>query len=151
VVTKMGILSRFRSGYRYFNTFGGNPVSCAAAMAVLEEIEDESLLENARIVGEYALGRMQRLQNKHECIGNVRGSGLVFGAEMVLNRESREPAITFTDRIINAMRHRGIIHSKLGRHKNMLKIRPPMPFTIENADLLFDTLDDVLAKTPLAP
>ena len=94
---------------------------------------------------------MQRLQNKHECIGNVRGSGLVFGAEMVLNRESREPAITFTDRIINAMRHRGIIHSKLGRHKNMLKIRPPMPFTIENADLLFDTLDDVLAKTPLAP
>jgi 4-aminobutyrate aminotransferase-like enzyme len=68
---------------------------------------------------------------------------------MVLNRETKEPASAFTDVVINKMRHRGIIHSKLGRHKNTLKIRPPMPFSVENADLLFDTLDEVLGETPL--
>ena len=83
-------------------------------------------------------------------IGDIRGSGLVFGAEMVLDQSAKTPASAFTDRIINALRHRGIILSKLGRHKNTLKIRPPMPFSIENADLLFDTLDEVLAETPVS-
>ena len=142
-------LQRFRAGYRYFNTFGGNPVSCAAAMAVLEEIEDKQLLENARTVGKHARSRMGALARKYDFIGDVRGSGLIFGAEMVLDRDSKEPASAFTDRVINEMRQRGIIHSKLGRHKNTLKIRPPMPFSVENADLLFDTLDDVLAETPI--
>ena len=79
----------------------------------------------------------------------MRGSGLIFGAELVFDRDSKEPASEFTDRIINEMRHRGVIHSKLGRHKNTLKIRPPLPFSIENADLLFDTLDAVLSDMPL--
>ncbi len=149
VVTRTEILTKFRKGYRYFNTFGGNPVSCAAAMAVLEEIEDKQLLENARTVGKHAQSRMGALARKYEFIGDVRGSGLIFGAEMVLDRDSKEPASAFTDRVINEMRQRGIIHSKLGRHKNTLKIRPPMPFSVENADLLFDTLDDVLAETPI--
>lgn len=151
VVTRSEILSTFRKGYRYFNTFGGNPVSCAGAMAVLEEIEDKALVENARVVGQHARKRLEVLKQKYDFIGDVRGSGLVFGAEMVLDRETKEPASDFTDRVINAMRHRGVIHSKLGRHKNTLKIRPPMPFSIENADLLFDTLDDVLSETPLQP
>jgi 4-aminobutyrate aminotransferase-like enzyme len=151
VVTRAEILSTFRKGYRYFNTFGGNPVSCAAAMAVLEEIEDKALVENARVVGLHARKRLETLREKYDFIGDVRGSGLVFGAEMVLDRETKEPASDYTDRVINAMRHRGVIHSKLGRHKNTLKIRPPMPFSIENADLLFDTLDEVLAQTPLQP
>ncbi len=149
VVTRNEILATFRKGYRYFNTFGGNPVSCAAAMAVLEEIEDKSLVANAKTVGDHARARMTSLQQKYEFIGDVRGSGLIFGAEMVLDRQTKEPASEFTDRVINAMRHRGVIHSKLGRHKNTLKIRPPMPFSKENADLLFDTLDEVLAETPL--
>jgi 4-aminobutyrate aminotransferase-like enzyme len=89
------------------------------------------------------------LAEKHGVIGDVRGSGLIFGAEMVTDRDTKEPASTFTDRVINAMRHRGILHSKLGRYKNTLKIRPPMPFSVENADLLFDTLDEVLSETPL--
>ncbi len=148
VVTRGEILSTFRKGYRYFNTFGGNPVSCAAAMAVLQEMDDQGLIANAKTVGEHARSRLTLLKQKYEFIGDVRGSGLIFGAEMVLDRESMEPASAFTDRVINAMRHRGIIHSKLGRHKNTLKIRPPMPFSIENADLLFDTLDEVLAETP---
>jgi 4-aminobutyrate aminotransferase-like enzyme len=149
VVAPRDIVTAFRSGYRYFNTFGGNPVSCAAAMAVLDEIEDKSLIENAKIVGDFARKRMDALAQKYDVIGDVRGSGLIFGAEMVLDRTTKEPATEFTDRVINAMRHRGIILSKLGRHKNALKIRPPMPFSVQNADQLFDTLDDVLANTPL--
>lgn len=149
VVTSHEILKIFRSGYRYFNTFGGNPVSCAAALAVLEEIEDNNLVDNANGVGTHARNRLEELKTKHEVIGDVRGSGLIFGAEMVLDRDSKKPASEFTDRIINAMRHRGIILSKLGRHKNTLKIRPPMPFSIENADLLMDTLDKVLSETLL--
>jgi 4-aminobutyrate aminotransferase-like enzyme len=150
VVTTRDIMKEFRSGFRYFNTFGGNPVSCSAAMAVLDELEDEDLVSNALMVGLHARKRLDELKSRHIAIGDVRGSGLIFGAEMVLDRESMEPASDFTDRVINAMRHRGIIHSKLGRHKNTLKIRPPMPFSIENADLLFDTLDEVLAETPLS-
>ncbi|MCG7521491.1 aspartate aminotransferase family protein [Ruegeria sp. Ofav3-42] len=149
VVTRSEILATFRKGYRYFNTFGGNPVSCAAAMAVLEEIEDKQLLANAKTVGDHARARLESLQHKYDFIGDIRGSGLIFGAEMVLDGDSKEPASEFTDRVINEMRQRGIIHSKLGRHKNTLKIRPPMPFSKENADLLFDTLDDVLAETSL--
>lgn len=151
VVTNHDVLRTFRSGYRYFNTFGGNPVSCAAAMAVLQEIEDKDLVENAKNVGEHARARLNTLAQKHDVIGDVRGSGLIFGAEMVLDKGTKKPAGAFTDRVINAMRHRGIILSKLGRHRNALKIRPPMPFSIQNADLLFDTLDDVLAQTPLSP
>ncbi len=149
VVTRAEILATFRKGYRYFNTFGGNPVSCAAAMAVLDEIEEKNLIENARAVGAYARSRMARLREKHTCIGDVRGSGLIFGAELVLDHDDKTPAMEFTDRVINAMRHRGVIHSKLGRHKNTLKIRPPMPFSHENADLLFDTLDEVLSEVEL--
>ncbi|MEO1110331.1 MAG: aminotransferase class III-fold pyridoxal phosphate-dependent enzyme [Pseudomonadota bacterium] len=149
VVANGDIVAAFRKGYRYFNTFGGNPVSCAAAMAVLEEIEDKNLVANAQTVGAYARERMDDLATRHDAIGDVRGSGLIFGAEMVMDRETKVPASDFTDRVINALRHRGIILSKLGRHKNTLKIRPPMPFSKENADLLFDTLDTVLAETPL--
>ncbi|MEP3844435.1 MAG: aminotransferase class III-fold pyridoxal phosphate-dependent enzyme [Paracoccaceae bacterium] len=151
VVAKGDIVAEFRKGYRYFNTFGGNPVSCAAAMAVLDEIEARDLVTNALTVGTHARARMVELAKKHDVIGDVRGSGLIFGSEMVVDRQTKAPASEFTDRLINAMRHRGILHSKLGRYKNTLKIRPPMPFSIQNADLLFDTLDEVLSETSLYP
>jgi 4-aminobutyrate aminotransferase-like enzyme len=147
VIAGRDIVTAFRSGYRYFNTFGGNPVSCAAAMAVLDEIEENDLVTNAKIVGDHANTRLKTLAQKYEVIGDVRGSGLIFGAELVLDRGSKAPATDFTNQIINAMRHKGIILSKLGRHKNALKIRPPMPFSIENANLLIDTLDEVLGQT----
>ena len=151
VVADAEIVAAFRKGYRYFNTFGGNPVSCAAAMAVLEEIDEADLIANAATVGAHARKRLEALAARHEVIGDVRGSGLIFGAELVQDRATKDPASAFTDRVINAMRQRGVLHSKLGRHKNTLKIRPPMPFSIENCDLLFDTLDDVLAQTPPHP
>jgi len=146
VVTDAEIMAAFRTRLRYFNTFGGNPVSCAAAMAVLDELEEQDLMAQAKTVGEHAMKRLGSLQQKYEFIGDIRGSGLVFGAEMVLDNNTMEPATNLTDKVINVLRHNGIILSKLGRHKNTLKIRPPMPFNTENADLLFDTLDHVLGS-----
>lgn len=151
LVTSPEIMARFRGAFRYFNTFGGNPVSSAAAMAVLEELEDKQLQQHAAKIGRLARERLQTLAQKYEAIGDVRGSGMVFGAEFVRDRQSREPAAEYTDRVVNAMRERGILLSKLGRHKNTLKIRPPMPFGEDHLDLLIETLDDVLAQIPVQP
>ena len=151
LVTRDDILSRFRTAFRYFNTFGGNPVSCAAALAVLDELEAEQLQANAAKIGKLAHARLTALAEKHPSIGDVRQSGMVFGCEFLLDHETKEPAAAYADRIVNAMRHEGIILSKLGRHKNTLKIRPPMPFGEDHLDHLITTLDRVLTNTPLSP
>jgi len=149
VVTTPDIMARFRTSFRYFNTFGGNPVSCAAAMAVLDELQEKDLQANALAIGTMAHERLSALAEKHEVIGDVRQTGMVFGAEFVTERETKQPASDYADRVVNAMRARGILLSKLGRHKNTLKIRPPMPFAAEHLDLLIETLDDVISQTPL--
>ncbi|HQY42660.1 MAG TPA: aminotransferase class III-fold pyridoxal phosphate-dependent enzyme [Paracoccaceae bacterium] len=150
LVTSAEIMTRFRKSFRYFNTFGGNPVSCAAALAVLDELQDMNLQANALRIGKLAHQRLAELARKYDVIGDVRQSGMVFGAEFVLGHDSKEPAVAYTDLVVNRMRQRGIILSKLGRHKNTLKIRPPMPFGEEHLDLLMTTLDAVLAETPVA-
>ncbi len=144
VVAGSGTLNAFRKAFRYFNTFGGNPVSCAAAMAVLDVLEEEKLQENALEVGAYARRGLQRLAGKHGLIGNVRGSGLFFGAELVLDRAEKTPAADIATRVVNAMRARGVLMGKLGIHQNATKIRPPMPFSKDNADLMLSALDAVL-------
>lgn len=149
LVTSTDVMSTFRRQYRYFNTFGGNPVSCAAAMATLEVLQRERLVENAHEVGEYARAGLRRLAQRHPVIGNVRGSGLFFGAEMVLDRESKQPAGEYAARVANAMRHKGVLLNKLGIHYNTLKIRPPMPFSKAHTDILLSTLDEVLTELPL--
>ncbi|MEM7429885.1 MAG: aminotransferase class III-fold pyridoxal phosphate-dependent enzyme, partial [Pseudomonadota bacterium] len=149
VVTTQEYMTAFRFSYRYFNTFGGNPVSCAAALATLDVLEREDLAANADRVGAYARDGLARLAGDHHCIGDVRGSGLFFGAEMVLDRETRAPAREFVNRVTNAMRQRGVLLNRLGIHYNTLKIRPPMPFSTEHADILLATLDDVLRETAL--
>ncbi|ESY80303.1 4-aminobutyrate aminotransferase [Mesorhizobium sp. LNHC221B00] len=146
VVATGDLLATFRNAFRYFNTFGGNPVSCAVASAVLDVIEQENLVGNARDVGAHALGLLRPLADRHECIGEVRGAGLFFGAELVHDRETREPAPDIAGRVINAMRHRGVLMGKTGIHGNVLKIRPPMPFSRDNADLLIGALDEVLEE-----
>lgn len=145
VVTTHDIMDRFRTAFRYFNTFGGNPVSVAAATAVLDELEENNLQAHAAKIGALAAERLRDLATKYEVIGDVRQSGMVFGAEFVTNRDTKDPASDFTDHVVNAMRHRGVILSKLGRHKNTLKIRPPMPFGEDHLDLLIETLDAVLS------
>ncbi|MEZ5738289.1 MAG: aminotransferase class III-fold pyridoxal phosphate-dependent enzyme [Burkholderiaceae bacterium] len=146
VVTSADIMAAFRQSFRYFNTFGGNPVSCAAAMAVLDVIEQEGLVQNARRVGEHARQGLCELAGRHECIGDVRGYGLFFGAELVLDRQRKAPATGHAARVANAMRARGVLMNTLGIHYNTLKIRPPMPFTTDHADLMLQTLDTVLTE-----
>lgn len=146
LVTTPEIMARFRGSFRYFNTFGGNPVSCAVALAVLDELQDRALQANAAHIGRLAHERLSELAGKYEVIGDVRQSGMVFGAEFVLDRTRKTPASEFADQVVNTMRQRGILLSKLGRHKNTLKIRPPMPFGAVHLELLMDTLDAVLAE-----
>jgi 4-aminobutyrate aminotransferase-like enzyme len=150
VVAGHDTVAAFRNAFGYFNTFGGNPVSCAAASAVLEIIDEEGLVENARVVGAYALNRLRELQDKHEVIGNVRGSGLFFGAEMVLDN-AMTPATTFTANVVEGMKSHGILLGRLGTELATLKVRPPMVFSREHADLLIGTLDVVLTETTVSP
>jgi 4-aminobutyrate aminotransferase-like enzyme len=145
VVTTPDTMAAFRKSFRYFNTFGGNPVSCAAANAVLDVIETEGLQENARVVGAYARAGLTKLARKYDWIGDVRGYGLFFGAEIVRDRTTKAPAPAHVARVANEMRRRGVLMNRLGIHYNTLKIRPPMPFSKENAEYMLGILDDVLA------
>ncbi|MBB3569423.1 aspartate aminotransferase family protein [Rhizobium sp. BK491] len=144
VIANVDTINAFRKAFRYFNTFGGNPVSCAAAMAVLDVIDDENLIENARNVGEYTRDAFKRLAEKHAIIGDVRGSGLFMGTEFVLGKQTKEPATAEATRIVNEMRERGVLMGKIGIHQCATKIRPPMPFTRDNADFMLSIFDDVL-------
>lgn len=145
LVTSEEVMARFRTAFRYFNTFGGNPVSCAVAMAVLEEVQAHGLQENARRIGALAAARLGDLASRHPVIGDVRESGMVFGVEFVLDRDAKTPAPAYADRVVNELRARGVLLSKLGRHRNTLKIRPPMPFGEEHLKVLIDTLEAVLS------
>jgi 4-aminobutyrate aminotransferase-like enzyme len=147
-ITSLENMTAFRKSFRYFNTFGGNPVSAAAAMATLQVLQDEGLMENAATVGAYAKTGMQELAKRHPVIGDVRGCGLFMGAEFVTDREKKTPAAAFTKRVVNDMRNRGVLLNFLGVHYNALKIRPPMPFSKENADQFLNTLDEVLTTLP---
>ncbi len=149
VVTSTDTMAAFRESFRYFNTFGGNPVSAAAALATWQVLHDESLMQNCFDVGAYARDGLKVLAQKHDCIGNVRGEGLFFGAEMVLDRKLKKPATAFCERVANGMRNEGVLLNRLGINYNTLKIRPPLSFKREHADLMLSTLDKVLGETEL--
>ncbi len=144
VATSHDVMGAFRNSFGYFNTFGGNPVSCAAANAVLDVIELENLQAKAKATGEYTLACLKKLREKHNVIGDVRGSGLAIGVELVLNQTDKTPAKMQADRVVNMMRVRGILIGVNGIFDNVLKIRPPMPFGKSDADLLATTLDECL-------
>jgi 4-aminobutyrate aminotransferase-like enzyme len=146
VVTRRELLDAFRHDVMYFNTFGGNPVSCAVASAVLDVMERESLVANARTQGDYVRDGFRRLAERHALIGDVRGAGLWIGVELVRDRATREPATEETRRIVNRMKERGILMNSIGEFDNVLKMRPPMPFAREHAELLLTTIDDVLGE-----
>ncbi len=146
VIARPDLINGFAGRNMYFNTFGGNPVSAAVGTAVLDVLEDEGLVKNASIVGDYTLGRLSKLAERHALIGDVRGAGLFFAVELVSDRIAKTPAGAPTKRLVNLMRERGVLISRIGVHDNILKIRPPMPFSKQHADLLIDTLDAVLAE-----
>lgn len=143
VVTGQNVLEAFQDVFKYFNTFGGNPVSAAAAMATMNVIEDEGLVENARVVGDYAVGELKGLASKHDLIADARGSGLFFGAELV---RDGKPASDICLGVVNEMRNNGVLLSTVGRFDNTLKVRPPCVFSRENVDQLVDVMDQAIAK-----
>ncbi|MCA9924463.1 MAG: aminotransferase class III-fold pyridoxal phosphate-dependent enzyme, partial [Anaerolineales bacterium] len=146
VVTTREIADAFNNGMEYFNTFGGNPVSCAVGTAVLDVIERENLQENARIVGAYLMDRLRRLMPRRPLIGDVRGLGLFVGIELVRDQTTLEPADTEAAAIVEKMKDRGILLSTDGPLHNVIKMKPPLVFTKENVDFLVDTLDEILAE-----
>ena len=146
VVTTPEIATSFNNGMEYFNTFGGNPVSCAIGMAVLDVIAEEQLQANALQVGTHLMDGLRKLMEKHAIIGDVRGLGLFVGIELVLDRETLVPAAAQASYIANRMRERGIVLSTDGPFHNVLKIKPPLVFTQANADFLVAILDESLAE-----
>ena len=149
VITTPEIADAFDNGMEYFNTFGGNPVSCAIGLAVLEVIKEEELQENALIVGEYLLEGLRNLVPNNPIIGDVRGIGLYIGVELVLDHQTLEPANHQATYISNRMRDHGILISTDGPLHNVLKIKPPLVFNKENADYLLYCLAKILKEDPL--
>jgi 4-aminobutyrate aminotransferase-like enzyme len=146
MVARPEILAEFGQNLRYFNTFGGNPVSAAVGMAVLDVIENENLIDNAAAVGARLRDGLEELAKTHAMIGDIRATGLFVGVELVSDPRTREPATDETARVVNGLRARRILISAAGPAANVLKIRPPFVFSNDNADLFLTALDEVLKE-----
>ena len=147
LVARSQVLRAVPEETELFSTFGGNPVAGTAALAVLAVIEDEHLVTNAAEVGSYLRQGLVKLAERHALIGDVRGEGLLLGVELVDDQATRAPAAGRARKVTEAMRQRGILLGATGPAGNVLKIRPPLVFQREHADLLVQTLDDVLASS----
>jgi 4-aminobutyrate aminotransferase-like enzyme/Ser/Thr protein kinase RdoA (MazF antagonist) len=146
VITTPEIMEAFLKEFSFFSTFGGNNVSCAAGLAVLDVIEREGLIENSRVVGDYFKAGLKGLMAKHALIGDVRGTGLAIGVELVTDRKTLAPAAAQTKRLTNLMRDEGVLIGSEGILGNVLKIRPPIVFSKENVDFAVAALDRALGK-----
>ena len=146
VVTTSAIAQAFETGMEYFNTFGGNPVSCAIGTSVLEIMEKQKLQSNAAEIGEYLLNGLNEIQATHPIIGDVRGKGLFLGLELVTNRELRTPATNEAASLVNRMMEEGVLLSTDGLHQNVIKIKPPLILSRNNSTYFLDKLDNVLSE-----
>ena len=146
VITKKHIAESFNNGMEYFNSFGGNPVSCKIGQAVLNVIKEEKLQKNAYETGAYLLDGLKVLKDKHNIIGDVRGRGLFIGIELIKNYDAMIPASIEAGLVVNQLKQKGILISSDGPDHNVLKIKPPLVFNKENADYLLDTLESVLSE-----
>jgi 4-aminobutyrate aminotransferase-like enzyme len=144
VVTRPDILEPFCATTGYFNTFGGNPVAAAAGLAVLDVIENEGLIDNAKTIGERLRTGLQDVARRHPAIGDVRSAGLFIGIEFS-QPGTTEPDPQAASHAINALKERGVLIGAAGAYGNVLKVRPPLCFSRDNADLFLETLDAVLA------
>jgi 4-aminobutyrate aminotransferase-like enzyme/Ser/Thr protein kinase RdoA (MazF antagonist) len=144
VITTPEIAASFANGMEYFNTFGGNPVSCAVGLAVLDVIRNEELQHNALEVGSYLAEGLRQLQAKYPLMGDVRGVGLFLGIELVRNHSTLEPADRESTELIEQMKDRRILLSIDGPLHNVIKIKPPLVFSRADADFLLEGLDSVL-------
>ena len=144
IVTTAAILEEFSRIRGLFSTFGGNPVACAAGIAVLDVIERENLRENARTTGDYLKAGLRNLMGHHPMIGDVRGHGFITGVEIVLDRDTREPDAEGMETVQNRMRELGVLVGREGRFGNVFKIRPPMVFQPGHADALIAAMDQAM-------
>ena len=140
VVTTAEIAASFDNGMEFFSTFGGSTVACAVGLEVLDVVDAERLQEHARDVGAGLIAQLRTRVGDHPQVGDIRGSGLFLGIELVTSRETLEPATGLAADVVNHMRDRGVLIGTEGAFANVLKIRPPMPFAAGDADLLCDTL-----------
>jgi 4-aminobutyrate aminotransferase-like enzyme len=143
-------LAEFGKHSRYFNTFAGNTVSCAAALAVLKTIEQEGLVQHAARVGNLLRGGIADLATRHEAIGDVRGAGLFVGVELVGDRALRTPDRWLTSQVVNRMRDKGVLLSACASGHNVLKIRPPLVLSADQAGMVIETLDAALTEAQAA-
>lgn len=146
-IARSDLIDSFSAHSQYFNTFGGNPVSAAAGLAVLDVIEQEGLQDNALTTGGYLSAGLAELAAKHDCIGDIRGNGFFKAIELVTDREAKTPSAARAAKVVNGLRDRGVLVGAIGVHENILKLRPPMVFTRENADFFLGRLDEVLEAT----
>lgn len=150
VITTQAIADTFDNGMEFFSTYGGNPVACEVGLAVLDVLEDEALQAQAAQVGDRLLAGLHELAQTHECIGDVRGKGLFLGVELVTDRSTQTPAPSQATQIVNDLRQAGILIGTDGPDHNVLKIRPPMPFNLNDADCLLESLSQALKDPPCA-
>jgi len=148
VVTSRPIAEAFTNGMEYFSTFGGNPVSCAIGMAVLDVIEEEQLQNHALELGGHFLAGLKTLKEKHELIGEARGMGLFLGLELVRDRETLEPAAEDAAELVERMKARGVLLSTDGPLHNVIKIKPPMVLNRDDVDMVLRALNDEMSKLP---
>jgi 4-aminobutyrate aminotransferase-like enzyme len=146
VVTTPAIVASLMKECEFFSTTGGNPVSCAAGLAVLDVLAEEGLQACAARVGAKLRSQIEKLAKQHPLIGDVRGAGLFIGVEMVRDHSTLEPAAQETRAIVNRMRDLGVLIGREGRHGNVLKIRPPLVFDENHAQQLTDALDQALGE-----
>jgi 4-aminobutyrate aminotransferase-like enzyme len=144
---KPEIIAAFGAKARYFNTFGGNPVSVAVGQTVLDIIERDDLIGNARRVGDVLRGGLATLRKRDARIGDIRGAGLFVGVELVSDQQAKTPDGSLAAAIVNGLREKRVLISAAGPEGNILKIRPPLPFSMANADQFLSTLETVLAAT----
>jgi 4-aminobutyrate aminotransferase-like enzyme len=145
VVTTREIADSFNNGMEFFSTFGGNPVSCAIGLAVLDVIHEERLQEHALDLGLYFMNGISKLKDKHAVIGDVRGAGLFIGVEFVEDRDSLKPASNTANKLIQIMKARGVLLSTDGPLHNVIKIKPPMVINSEDVDMVLRSFDDALS------
>ena len=146
VAARPEVFARFARRRHYFNTYGGNTVSCAVALAVLEVIRTENLRENARRTGEYLKSGLNALRLRCPALGEVRGAGLFIGAQLHSNPASGLAGAAETRRVVNGMCRRGVLVGATGRRADVLKIRAPLTFEKQHADLLLDALEQTLLE-----
>ncbi len=149
VVTTRKIADAFANGMEYFNTFGGNPVSCVIGQEVLEIVTSEKLQQHALLTGNYLQKGLKELQEKFPIIGDVRGHGLFLGFELVSDRKAKIPAPQQAAYLANRMRQRAILMSTDGPDYNVIKVKPPMCFDQQDADFLLSQLEIVLGENQM--